>query len=66
MLSNTSVASSTNSSHGERPNKRDGKGATLWTLRIDDVITTADADAISVGGDTEAHFVTADIINYPT
>jgi hypothetical protein len=27
---------------------------------------TADADAISVGNDTEAHFVTADIINHTT
>ena len=38
----------------------------LGTFQSNNVITTADDVAISVGGDTEAHFVTADIINYPT
>ena len=67
MLSNISVASSTNSSHGERPNKGEAKQRDpLGIFRGSSAATTADADTISVGSDAEAHFVTADIINLTT
>ena len=60
MLSNTSVASSTNSSHGESPNKGEGKRCDpLGIFRGSSAATTADAVEINRGGIRAADLVCA-------
>lgn len=63
VLSNASVASSTNCIHGKRPNEGCGKDVMSGTSWNDDVIATADADEVNRGGIRTAD---VSVTNYTT
>lgn len=66
LLSETSVAPSTDSGRGKRPNKGGGKDVMPGTSRSDGIVTAADAGAINRGGIRAADLTCAGVTNYTT
>jgi len=67
VLSNISVASSTNSSHGERPNKGEGKRRDpLGIFLGSSAATTADVVKINREGIRAADLTCAGVTDYTT